>query len=151
MSNSSKQSTAATGSLLESGSTLEQSNNGNDASKHINDDKPVSHVRVDTGKDSETDLPDPKLEKMAVSSKNIRKTIVPALSSRKLCLGVNQHRLRLIGSQYCSKFLKKPSFHFQFKITPINRFHSKYGLVELNLKQENIGIDRKHLRATSLV
>ena len=74
---------------MESGSTLEQSNNGNDASKHINDDKPVSQVKVDTVKDSETDLPDPKLQKMAVSSKNIRRTIVPTLSSRKLCLGVN--------------------------------------------------------------
>ena len=76
--------------LLESCSTLEQSNDGNDASEHINDDKPVYYVRVDTGKDSETDLPDPKLEKMAVSSKNIRKTIVPALSSRKLGLVVHQ-------------------------------------------------------------
>ena len=90
MSNSSTTSTAATGSLLESGSTLEQSNHGNDILEHIKGDKPVSHVRVDTGKDSGTDLPDPELEKMAVMTKVIRRTIVPAQSSRKLCLGVNQ-------------------------------------------------------------
>ena len=96
---SNNKSTAATGSLFESGSTLEHSNDGKDTSKHTKDDKPVSHVRVDTGKDSETDLPDPKLQKMAVRTKNIRRTIVPALSRRKLCLGVNQHLVRLIGSQ----------------------------------------------------
>ena len=36
--------------------------------------KPVSYVRVDTDKVSETALPNPKLHKIAVSTKNIRRT-----------------------------------------------------------------------------
>ena len=64
---SNNKSTAATGSLFESGSTLEYSNDGKDTSKHTNDDKHVSHVRVDTGKDSETDLPDPQLSEQRIS------------------------------------------------------------------------------------
>ena len=39
--------------------------------------KPVSYVRVDTDKVSETALPNPKLHKIAVRTKNIRRTIIP--------------------------------------------------------------------------
>ena len=43
-------STAATGSLFKSGSTLEQSNVGNNTTQHKNVDKPVSHARDKTSK-----------------------------------------------------------------------------------------------------
>ena len=76
-------STAATGSLFKSGSTLEQSNDGNNASKHKIFDKPVSHARVDTGMDKRQDFPESQTIEIGYQRLNIVRPIIPAQSSRK--------------------------------------------------------------------
>ena len=64
-------------------STLEQSNDGNNASKHKNVDKPVSHARVDTGMDKRQDFPESQTIENGSQRLNIVRPIIPAQSSRK--------------------------------------------------------------------